>query len=162
MLVSAVAFWQVILAVHIIAVVVAFGVTFAYPLFGVAGARLDPRAMPWFHRMQQLIGRRLISPGLGLVLIAGIYLASKLHQWHFFYVQWGVVVAIVLGAVEGAFMVPNEGKLAELAERDIAAAGAGPVSFSPEYDALFKRVGSVGAAMSLLVVITVYLMTVQA
>jgi hypothetical protein len=90
--------------VHIAAVVVAFGVTFAYPLFVLAGARLDPSAMPWFHRMQQLIGRRLINPGLGVVLLAGIYLASYLDKWHAFYVQWGIGVVIVLGALEGAFM----------------------------------------------------------
>jgi hypothetical protein len=161
MILTAVAFWEVILAVHIIAVVAAFGVTFAYPLFVVVGARLDPRAMPWFHRMQQVIGWRLTSPGLGVVLLAGIYLASHLHQWKLFYVQWGVGVALVLGAVEGAFMIPSEGKLADLAERDIAAAGAGAVKWSGDYESLAKRVGIVGAAMSLLIVITVYLMTVQ-
>jgi hypothetical protein len=36
MIAPAVAFWQVILAVHIAAVVVAFGVVFAYPLFSPA------------------------------------------------------------------------------------------------------------------------------
>jgi hypothetical protein len=160
-LVTAVAFWQVVLALHIVAVVVAFGVSFAYPLIATIGARMDPRAMPWFHRMQQTIGRRLINPGLGVVLLAGIYLASKLHQWHAFYVQWGLGVSIVLGALEGAFMARQEGKLAELAERDIAASGDEAVKWSTEYEALFKRVGAVGSVMSLLVVITIYLMTVQ-
>jgi hypothetical protein len=105
---TAVVFWQVILALHIAAVMIAFGVTFAYPLFVVAGARIDPRAMPWFHRVQVVIGRRLISPGLAVVLLAGIYLASKLHQWHAFYVQWGLAVVVVLGAIEGAIMIPRE------------------------------------------------------
>jgi hypothetical protein len=162
MLVPAVAFWQVILALHIVAVVVAFGVSFAYPLFAVVGARLDRRAMPWFHRMQQVIGRRLVNPALGVVLLAGLYLASDLHQWKAFYVQWGVGVTVVLGAIEGGFMIRNEGRLAKLAERDIAASGAASVRWSPEYEALVKRVGAGGALMSLLVVITVYLMTVQA
>jgi hypothetical protein len=161
-LVTAVAFWQFVLAVHIVAVVIAFGVTFAYPIFAVIGARMDPRAMPWFHRMQGVIGRRLINPGLGVVLIAGIYLASKLHQWHHFYASWGVAVVIVLGGLEGGFMAKQEAKLAELAERDIAAAGTGEVILSPEYEALGKRVGTVGALMSGLVLVTIYLMTVQA
>jgi len=160
--VTAVMFWQVVLAVHIVAVVAAFGVTFAYPLFGAVGARLDPRAMPWFHRMQAVIGRRLISPGLGVVLLAGIYLASHLHQWKAFYVEWGVGVSLVLGAIEGAFMVRSEARLGDLAERDVAAAGSGAVKWSAEYESLVRRVAAVGAGMSLLVVITVYLMTVQA
>jgi hypothetical protein len=161
-LVEAVAFWQVVLAVHILAVVVAFGVTFAYPLFVLAGARLEPRAMPWFHRMQQLIGRRLISPGLGLVLIAGIYLASELHQWKSFYVGWGLAAAVVIGAIEGAVMIPGEGKLAELADRDIAAAGGAPVSWSRAYVAQRNRLGAFGTLLNVIVVVTVYLMTVQA
>jgi hypothetical protein len=162
MLVSAVQFWQFVLAVHIAAVIVAFGVTFAYPLFGLTGARLDPRAMPWFHRMQQLLGRRLISPGLGLVLIAGIYLASHLQQWKSFYVQWGLGVVIVLGALEGAVMARGWGRLAEIAERDVDGAAAGTVQWSPEYVALRNRLGAVGTAMSLLVLVTVYLMSVRA
>jgi hypothetical protein len=162
MVLSAVAFWQIVLAVHIAAVVVAFGVTFAYPLIDAFGSRMDPRAMPWFYRVRDLIGRRLISPGLALVLIAGVYLASKLHQWSAFYVQWGLAVVIVLGGLGGAFLSPNERKLAELAERDIEAAGDGEVQWSEEYLALQRRVAIVGAGYSLLVLITVYLMTVQA
>jgi uncharacterized membrane protein len=161
-LVQAVAFWQVVLAVHIVAVIAGFGVVFSYPLFVFAGARMDPRAMPWFHRMQQMIGRRLINPALALVLIAGIYLASDLHQWKSFYVGWGVAAVVVIGALEGAVMIPGEGKLAELAARDVAAAGSGGVSWSPEYEAQVKRVGAFGTVLSLLIVVTVYLMTVQA
>jgi hypothetical protein len=160
-LVTAVALWQVILAIHIAAVVVAFGVTFAYPLFAIAGARLDPRAMPWFHRMQQRIGRRLVSPGLGLVLVSGIYLAAKLHQWSKFYVQWGVAVVLVLGALQDGFVVRRQGRLAELAERDMAAAGDGPVTWSPEYETLRGQVGTAEGIISLLVLVTIYLMTVQ-
>jgi hypothetical protein len=69
---------------------------------------------------------------------------------------------IVLGGLGGAFLSPNERKLAELAERDIEAAGDGEVQWSEEYLALQRRVAIVGAGYSLLVLITVYLMTVQA
>ena len=79
-------------------------------------------------------------PFLGLALLAGIYLASKLHAWSDFYVQWGLGVIIVLGALGGAFFAPRERKLAELAERDVAAAGDGEVTFSEEYQALRRQV----------------------
>jgi hypothetical protein len=161
-LLTAVEFWQVVLAIHIMAVVVGFGVIFAYPLFAVLGERMDPRAMPWFHRMQSVLSQRLISPGLGVVLIAGIYLASKLHQWSAFYVQWGLAIAVILGALAGAFFAPNERKLAELAARDVAAAGDGQVRWSPEYQRLRARGAVLGAVASLLVLITIYLMSVQA
>jgi hypothetical protein len=161
MLAPAASFAQFVLAVHIVAVVVAFGVTFSYPLFFVVGMRLDPRAMPWFHRMQQAIGRRLVSPGLGVVLIAGIVLASDEHQWKHFYVQWGIAAVIVLGALEGAVMTRNEGRLAEIAERDVAAAGAGQVTWSAEYEALGRRTGTIGALMGLIVVLTIFFMALH-
>jgi hypothetical protein len=161
-LVTAVAFSQIILAVHIAAVVVAFGATFAYPLFAAIGPRLDARSMPWFHRMQEEVGRRLISPALAVVLAAGIYLASDLHQWSRFYVQWGIGAVVVLGAVGGAFFSPNERKLAELARRDVEAAGGGDVDWSVEYRARARREMTVGLAYGVLVLVTIYLMTVQA
>ncbi len=162
MLATAVVFWQVILALHIVAVVIAFGVGFAYPLMAVAGSRLDARSMPAFHRVQQIVGRRVVNPGLTVVLLAGIYLAAKLHQWHAFYVQWGIGAVLVIGGLVGAVIIRSEGTLAELAERDIAAAGTEPVKWSPEYQALAQRVQRAGALVSALVVITIYLMSVQA
>jgi uncharacterized membrane protein len=161
LLVPAVQFFQVVLAIHVMAVVVAFGITFAYPVFLTVGRRRDPRVMPWFHRMQRALGRRITNPGLTVVVIAGIYLATCLHLWSHFFVQWGVGAALVLGALEGSFMIRYEGKLAELAERDIAGAGEGPVTFSPEYEALFRRVGLIGGSMSLLVLATIYVMVVN-
>jgi hypothetical protein len=158
-LVQAVAFWQVVLAIHIAAVVIAFGVVFAYPVFVFVGSRIDRRAIPWFHRMQQQVGRRVISPGLLVVLVAGIYLASKLHYWHYFFVQWGIAVAIVIGGIEGGFMIRQEGRMAELAERDLA---AGAQEWSEEYHALSRRVGAVALLLYALVLVTIYLMTVQA
>jgi uncharacterized membrane protein SirB2 len=162
MLTEAVLFQTVVRAVHIAAVVVAFGVTFAYPLIGAIGERMDPRAMPWWHRMQHLVGTRLIQPGLGVVLVAGIYLASKEHQWSKFYVIWGLAVTILLGALAGVFFSPTERRLSALAERDIAATASGAeVVLSAEYDALNKRQAIVGAATSVLILVTVYLMTVH-
>ena len=125
MMAPAVYFVQVILALHILSVVAAFGVLFAYPIFLTIGANLDPGAMPWFHRMQQAVSRWLIGPGLLLVVIFGVILASKYHAWHAFYVQWGIGAAIVMGALEGMFMIPREGRLADLARRDLEAAQPG-------------------------------------
>jgi hypothetical protein len=153
MLVTAVAFSDVVLAVHIAAVIVTFGVIFAYPVIYLAAAGLGPQAMPVYYRMRALLSRRLISPGLGLVLVAGIYLASDLHQWKHFYTQWGVAIVVVVGAISGGFLAPREKKLAELAERDVNGV---------EYQALSRRVVMVDALLLVLVLATVYLMTVKA
>jgi hypothetical protein len=156
----AAAFSDYVLAVHILAVVLAFGVTFAYPLIELASRRLDRAAIPWFHQIQLMLSRRLVQPGLGLVLIAGIVLASDEHQWKHFYVGWGVAAVVVLGAVEGAFMAPRTRRLLALAERDLAAAPDGEAS--SEYTALRGRVNVVGGLMGLLVAVTVFLMATHA
>src|SRR5664279_2191327 len=89
--IPAVTFYSVVLAIHIMAVVVAFGVTFAYPIIFAVAARHDPRSLPVLHRIAYTVERLLVNPGLLLVLLAGIYLASKGHHWSDFFVQWGPV-----------------------------------------------------------------------
>jgi hypothetical protein len=160
--VPAVAFYEVVLALHILAVVIAFGATFAYPVMLGAVARADPRALPAVYRAIHAISQRVISPGLLAVVIFGAYLASKLHLWHAFFVQWGLGVALVIGALEGMYLGPREKRLVALAEADISAAGAaGEVSQSEEHRALVRSVGAAGALMDLLVIITIYFMATQ-
>jgi hypothetical protein len=158
MFLSAVAFYEIALALHIAAVVMAFGVTFAYPVIFAVIGRQDPRALAALHRAQVAVGQRLIMPGLAIVIIAGIYLASKLEVWNTFYVQWGLGIAIVLGGLSGLFFAPTERRLAELADRDVAGAGDGEVTMSAEYQALSQRLAMVGALSSLLVLVTIYFM----
>jgi hypothetical protein len=159
----AVTFYTFALAVHIAAIVIAFGVTFAYPVMYAVGIRSEPRSMPGVHRIQDSVGKFVISPFLGLALLAGIYLASKLHTWGDFYVQWGLAVIVLLGALGGAYFAPRERRLAELAERDVAASDptAGSFAFSAEYKALRRQVFSVNLAANVLVLLTIYFMTAQ-
>ena len=100
-------FYEVVLAVHIMAVVIAFGVTFAYPIMFAVAAKHDPRSLPLVHRIEYTVERMLINPGLALVLLAGIYLASKGHYWSDFFVQWGLAAVVVIGALVGAVMIPT-------------------------------------------------------
>jgi hypothetical protein len=154
----AVVFFEVVLALHILAVVFAFGATFAYPVILATIGKADSRALPALYRAFHAISRMVIMPGLLVVVLCGIYLASKLHMWSDFFVQWGLGVAIVIGAVEGMFLGPTERRLIETADRDLAAAGEGPMTPSAAQQALVRRVGAVGAAMDLLVVMTIYFM----
>jgi uncharacterized membrane protein len=158
---GAVAFYDVVLAVHIIAVVVAFGVTFAYPIIFAVGARTDPRSLPVLHKISYTVERLLVNPGLLLVLIAGIYLASKGHHWSEFFVQWGLGVVVVIGAVVGVVLIPASKRAQELAERDIAASGDGPVEMSAEYQAVVRRLSAVGTSLSLLVLVTILFMAIK-
>jgi hypothetical protein len=163
-LVATITFTQVVLAVHILAVVIAFGGVFAFPLMFGAALRTNPEVIPWLLRARQQVGRFLINPGLLFVLLAGIYLASKEHQWGNFYVGWGVIAVIALGALEGSLVIRPAGRLADLAERDLAAtavaAGGQRTSaeWSPEYTATLRRFIFAGNAMVAIVVLTIFFM----
>ncbi len=168
MIAPAVAFSDLILAVHILAAVIGFGVVFAFPILFAAAARLDPSVTPWLLRTRQQVGRYLVNPGLLVLLLAGIYLATDLHQWSYFYVQWGIAAVIVIGAIEGSLIVRRAGRLAELAERDLAAAGVAAggqrvsAQWSREY-ARGQRLLSIGGGLiAVIVVITVFLMATHA
>lgn len=158
----AVTFFTFALAIHIAAVVIAFGVTFAYPVMYSVGIRTEARSMPGFHRIQDSVGKFVISPFLGLALLAGIYLASKLHSWSHFYVQWGITVIVVLGALGGAYFSPKERRLAELAEQDVAATPpGGQVQFGAEYTRIRTQMFRVNVIANILILLTIYFMTAQ-
>jgi len=57
--------------------------------------------------------------------------------------------------------MPRSKKIVELAERDIAASGDGPVELSAEYQALSKQLGQVGMFAGLVVILTIYVMTAK-
>ena len=140
----------------------AFGVTFAYPVIVPAARRSDGRNLPSLHRTQVLVGRAVITPAATVVLLAGIYLvaANPLFGFAEWWVSFGLTSIIVILGLTGAYFIPRERRLAELAERDVGAAGASDVALSPEYESLARRVLAVQGLISLLVLATVFVMVV--
>jgi uncharacterized membrane protein len=162
--------YEVVLAIHIMAVVVAFGVTFAYPIMFAVGARHDPRSLPLLHRVEHTIERWLINPGLLVVMLAGIYLASDGHRWGQFFVQWGLAAAIVIGGLIGSVMIPTAKRAQLIAERDLAVSGADAhageagrpvIAMSEEYRALTRRLATVGSLLSTIVLLTILIMVIK-
>jgi hypothetical protein len=153
--------YEIVMAVHVMAVVIAFGVTFAYPVMFAVGAKRDPRGLPLLHRVEYTTERILVNGGLLVVVVAGIFLASDGHHWSEFFVQWGLGVAIVIGALVGAVMIPTAKRAEQAAARAIAAAGDGEVVMSAEYQALVRRLQAVGSGLSLLVLVTILFMVVK-
>lgn len=160
----AVSAYDVVLAIHIMAVVVTFGAVFAYPLmFGVA-SKADPRSLPVIHRIETTIERLLVNGGLVVVVGAGIFLATDGKHWSDFFVQWGLGAAIVIGGVVGAVMIPASKRAQQLAERDLAdgaTGGDGEPAWSEEYLAISRRLKLVGTFLSLLVLATIFMMAVK-
>lgn len=154
-------FTQVVLFLHIASVVVAFGVTFTYPIIIPLTIQKAPRHAGWLHLMQNRIGHVVITPAATLVLLTGIYLAADLDVFSEWWVGVPIVAILVILGLGGAYFSPRERKLAELAERDIAAAPPdGQVTFSQEYQDLGRQVGMVGAFVSLLILTVIFIMVV--
>jgi hypothetical protein len=126
MLLTGVTFYSLVLFLHVTAVVIAFGVIFSYPIFWRVAARADRRSLPYLLRTQSRVGKAVIFPGTLLVLVAGIYLVADNPVVDFgdSWVGVGLLVTLFLALVGPLYFSPTEARLAELAERDIAAAGA--------------------------------------
>lgn len=153
--------YEIVLALHVMAVVVAFGVTFAYPIMFAIAGRSDPRSLPLMHRIEYTTERMLVNGGLLVVVAAGIFLASDGHHWSEFFVQWGLGAAIVIGALVGAVMIPTAKRAEQLAARDVAAAGDSAPEMSAEYQQAVRRLQLVGSLLSLLVLVTIFIMAVK-
>jgi hypothetical protein len=161
LLASAVVFWQIVLAVHVVFVVAAFGLLLAYPLITIAAERLDRRSLPTILQVRTLLGRSLINPGLLVVVISGVYLAAQQHQWSDFYVWWGIAAAFAIGGLEGAIVTRQSAALAALAQRDVGLFGGVDGSWSSDYLAARTRADQVNALLAVIVVVTTFLMVVQ-
>jgi hypothetical protein len=145
------------LFIHIVAVVLAFGPTFAYGfLFSVLPKY--PRSAPALIEGIQKVDRYLVSPGAIVVLLAGIYmLADGPWEGSESWITIGFVAIIALLGLIHAFFRPQTAKARELAERDLK----GGDTLSDEFEAVSQRIGMVGSVASLIVIVTIFFMTVK-
>ena len=147
-------FYDVVLAIHILAVVIAFGVVFSYPILDAVLKRsgIDLAAL---HRLHVELATKLIQPAMTIVLIAGFYLALDRYSLGDPWISVTFAILIILFALMGAVLVPTDKRLAELAEQD---AGGAP---SAAYEAAEKRAQLFGSIALLLVVAAIFVMTLK-
>ena len=62
---------------HITAVMVGFGATFAESVMFPVAMRLSPRHLPYVHRLQLTINQFFALPGLVIVIATGFYQVSE-------------------------------------------------------------------------------------
>ena len=152
-------FYSIVKAIHIAAVVIAFGVVFTYPVIVPAARRSDLRHLPFLHRIQERIGKTVITPAGTVVLLSGVYLALR-GPWHFreWWVGFGILAIVLILGLHGAFLSPRERRLAELAERDIAATEGREPRLDEDYEALAGRVLRVQILVAVVVLVTIIIM----
>jgi uncharacterized membrane protein len=156
---TAILFYDVVLFLHVAAVIVGLGATFAFPFFQGIAERTAPQSVPAVLRAMQVIDRFLVTPALFVILGAGIYLVlDGPFDWEDTFVNVGLVGIVVLIVLGPAFFTRHEHKLLELAERDVAAAGSGEVQLSEEYMAYSKRYALVGSLAGVLILVIAFFM----
>ncbi len=144
--------------VHVLAAVVAFGPTFAFPIFGAVAQKTAPRSVPAVIRGIIQVDRILVTPGLVVLLLAGIYLLAKGdisagESW----VSVGFAAVVILFGMGRGFFMPKSRQALELAERDLATGD----ELSPEFEAVLAQIETGGKISSLIVVVTIFFMVVK-
>ena len=149
--------YKIALFLHVLAVVLAFGPTFGYGiLFSVLPQY--PRAAPAILAGIQKTDRYLVNPGMIVVLLAGIYLmiaSDDVWKGDEAFIVVGFIAIIGLFGVQHGYFQPQVRNIKALAERDLKVGD----TLSPEFEALGQRIGQVGTAAGLVVVVTIFFMT---
>ena len=148
----ALALYDVVLFVHVAAVVIAFGVTLAYPLIFAAAERSTPPQRSALHSFQARYGRTYASFGLLVLILAGAYMATDRDLWAEPWVSGPFLIAIVIGGIGGGFLAPRERRLVELSQ------DAGD---DAEYRRVAQQVRTAAGIASLLVLVAIFLMVTK-
>ena len=155
--------YEISLFLHITAVMVGFGATFAEAIAAPIATKMDPRHLPYVHRLQIAINSWLATPALVIVLATGIYQAVD-GDWEFgdFWISGTFAILIVVGGLLGGYFLPTDRRLEALAAKEVAAAApGGRITMSDAYQAAARTEGIVGTVVGVLLVVAVFLMVVK-
>ncbi len=154
--------FEISLFIHITAVVVGLGASFAESVTFPVAMKLSPRYLPYVHRLHLTINRRFTAPALLLILLTGLYQVDEGgFDFGDAWITATLAIVIVLGGLMGAYFIPTDRRLAAMAESEIAAAGDGEVVLSDAYQRRARMSGVVGSLAGVLIVVAVFLMVVK-
>lgn len=151
-------FYDVVKWIHISAVVVGFGSTFAYGVIIATAMKSHPRSVPGVIAGISQNSRTLVSAGGLLVLITGVYLLNDRWDNSDFFGAFGFVAVVVLLGMTHTVFRKNEEAATKAAERDIEQSGGGDVKWSPEFEKANVTLSRFGALAGLIIIVTIYVM----
>jgi predicted integral membrane protein DUF2269 len=144
--------------IHVSAVVVGFGATFAEALMFPVAMSVDKRHLPFVHKLGIAINQRLATPALALILITGIYQTAD-GDWDFgsFWISATFLIVFVLGGLLGAYFIPTDRRLFDQVTKDLADTGEP----SKAYLADVRREGVMGTITGILIIVALFLMVAK-
>jgi hypothetical protein len=153
----AITFYDVSVFVHVAAVVVGFGATFAESIMFPVAMKAGKQHLPYVHRLQLAINQYMASPALLLIIVTGIYQTADRWEFSDFWISATFLIALILGGLNGAYFIPSDRRLAPMVERDLAESGEP----SQDYLAQARRQGMFGALAGVLVLVAIFLMVTK-
>jgi uncharacterized membrane protein len=160
----AVTTYDLSLFLHITAVMVGFGATFAEAIMFPVAMKVGVRHLPYVHRLQLAINQYLATPALAIVLITGIYQTSERWEFDQFWISAALLIVVLIGGLIGGYFIPADRRLGPMVEEEIAAAGDRDIKLSDlseQYQRQGRMEGIVGAITGVLLIAVVYLMVVK-
>jgi Predicted integral membrane protein (DUF2269) len=128
--------YELSLFAHISAAIVGLGAAFVELLTYPVALRMDPRHLPYKHRLQLVINALLALPALVVLLATGLYQVSEFDfDLGDFWLSGTMAIVLALALMLGAYFIPEDRRLQAMVERDVAASGDGPVSLSSRVSA---------------------------
>jgi len=154
--------YNISLWIHITAVVVGLGATFAESILLPVTVGVDKRHLPVVHRIQIVLNRYFASPALLVILITGLYQVSD-GNWDLgsFWISASFAIVILLGGINGMYFIPTDKKLGAMITEEIAGSPDGEFEPSEEYNRLSRVEGTMGAFTGVLIIAAIFLMVVQ-
>jgi hypothetical protein len=146
---------------HVSAVVVGFGATFAEAIMFPVAMKAGVRYLPYLHKLQLAINQRLATPALVIVILTGIYQTAERWEFSEGWITATFAIVIVIGGLLGGYFIPADRKLGAMVEREIAAADGRDVVLSDEYQRGARREGMVGALTGVLLIAAIFLMVTK-
>ena len=116
MSIVAVTLYDTVLWIHVTAVVVAFGALFAYPIFLAVNARAPIGQRAGLHRAQIAFSKRVTGPVIGVILLAGIYLATDAELWDQAWVGISLLLLFVIAGLGATVLRKGEEALEATAD----------------------------------------------
>ena len=155
--------FQIVLFLHVMGAILAFGPTYAYAIIGAAGGR-EPQHANFATRVTERISTTLVYPlvvvqgitGVALILLSKIDLTKSLWL--------GIAIVLYIGALTYSFTVQRKAvhRVIELSTMPAGGpppgAPAGPPPGLPE---AVKKVQRGGMALGLTVAVIVFLMVTK-
>jgi uncharacterized membrane protein len=150
---------------HVSAVVVGFGATFAESVMFPVAMKMSARNLPYVHRLQLVINQFFVLPALVIIVATGIYQMSE-GNWDYgdFWVSGTLTIVVIIALTVVFFFIPIDRRLLPMIQKALADAGDRELQLADlprEYQRWGRLEGLVGSILGILVIAAIFLMTTK-